>query len=106
MSLKSLLRSRRFWVIAILVIVLLVVLFDRDSIVERSRIKHNISDLEQQRRYLQEHITADSLLLENLKDDRFLEQYAREHFLMKRPGEVLYLIDTTEHGTRRTEHAF
>ena len=31
-------------------------------------------------------------ILENLKDDRFLEQYAREHYLMKREDETIYLL--------------
>ncbi len=96
MELRALIRTRRFWVIAILVIVLLVMLFDRDSIVERIDTKQHISELESQRDYLQQQITADSTLLENLKNDDFLEQYAREHFLMKRPGETLYLLATPD----------
>lgn len=94
-KLRALLKTRRFWIGAIAAIVLLVVLFDRDSIIERARIKEHIEALESQRDYLQGRISADSALLENLNDDRFLEEYAREHFRMRRPGETLYLIDTT-----------
>ena len=35
---------------------------------------------------------AQEAILENLKDDRFLEQYAREHYLMKREDETIYLL--------------
>lgn len=42
--------------------------------------------------YYQNKITEDSTILENLKDDRFLEQYAREHYLMKREDETIYLL--------------
>ena len=37
-------------------------------------------------------IAEDSTVLENLKNDRYLEQYAREHYLMKRKEETIYLV--------------
>ena len=43
-------------------------------------------------RHYQQKITQDSTILENLKDDAFLERYAREHYLMKRQGETIYII--------------
>ena len=48
--------------------------------------------METQKDYYQNKITEDSTILENLKDDRFLEQYAREHYLMKREDETIYLL--------------
>ena len=32
-------------------------------------------------------------VIAGLKDSAFLERFARENFLMHRPGEVIYLID-------------
>ena len=40
----------------------------------------------------QQKITQDSTILENLKNDDSLERYAREHYLMKRKGETIYII--------------
>ena len=48
--------------------------------------------LEEQRDYYLQKIAEDSTILENLKDDRYLEQYAREHYLMKRKDETIYLL--------------
>ena len=56
-------KDRRLWLISIVVFGLLIVVFDKDSTV-----------------------------LENLKNDRYLEQYAREHYLMKRKEETIYLV--------------
>ena len=56
------------------------------------RLKQKINELEAQKDYYQNKITEDSTILENLKDDRFLEQYAREHYLMKREDETIYLL--------------
>ncbi len=90
--LKKILNDRRLWMISILIFVLLVTVFDKNNLIEAWRLKQELNELEVQKGYYQEKITQDSTLLENLKDDRFLEHYAREHFLMKRDDEVIYVI--------------
>ena len=45
-----------------------------------------------QETYYRQKIAEDSTVLENLKNDRYLEQYAREHYLMKRKEETIYLV--------------
>lgn len=85
-------KDRRLWLISILIFVLLVTVFDKNNLLEAWQLKDEIKELEAQRDYYQQRITEDSLLLERLKQDDYLEQYAREHYLMKRDSEVVYIV--------------
>lgn len=40
-----------------------------------------------------ESIRRDSILIENLKNDEFLEKYAREKFLMKGKNEDVFIVE-------------
>ena len=66
--------------ISIIIFILLITVFDKNNLIEVWKL------------YYQQKITQDSTILENLKDDTFLERYAREHYLMKRQGETIYII--------------
>ena len=89
---QKILKDQRLWVISIVIFVLLIAVFDKNNLIEAWRLKQDLNELEAQKEYYQEKITQDSTLLENLKDDAFLERYAREHYLMKRDGEVIYVF--------------
>ncbi len=93
MRLRDFAKSHRVWAITIVAFVLLITFFDNDNLLDRWKVKRRIRDLKHQRDYFQGRITEDSTLLRNLRDDEFLEKYAREHFLMKREGEVVFLIE-------------
>ena len=85
-------KDRRLWQISIVVFVLLIVVFDKNNLIEAWRLKQKINALEVQETYYRQKIAEDSTVLENLKNDRYLEQYAREHYLMKRKEETIYLV--------------
>ena len=89
---NGMLRDRRLWLITIAVFLLLITVFDRNNLLDRWKLKQQIRELERQRTYYLEKIAEDSTLIERLKNDAFLEQYAREHYLMKRQGETIYII--------------
>ena len=89
MILGKFFKDRRLWLITIAVFI---PVFDKNNLIEAWRLKQKINELEAQKDYYQNKITEDSTILENLKDDRFLEQYAREHYLMKREDETIYLL--------------
>lgn len=57
------------------------------------RVNYRISEMEDQRDMYQARITEDSTMLEQLKYDEYLEQYAREKFHMQRPNEYIYIIE-------------
>ena len=84
--------DRRLWVITIAVFVLVIAVFDKNNLIEAWRLRQKINDLEAQKEYYQQKITEDSTILENLRDDDYLERYAREHYLMKRKDETIYLL--------------
>ncbi|MCD7969834.1 MAG: septum formation initiator family protein [Alistipes sp.] len=86
------LKDRRIWILTLAVFVLLLLFFDRNNVIERIRLKNQIRDLETQRDYYRERIREDSLLIERLKDDDFLEKFARENYLMKRDSDVVFII--------------
>ena len=77
---------------AIIIFILLITVFDKNNLIEVWKLNQQLNELESQRDYYQQKITQDSTILENLKDDVFLERYAREHYLMKRQGETIYII--------------
>lgn len=78
--------------LTLVVFVLLLLFFDRNNFIERVRLKKQIRSLEQQREYYLERIAEDSILMERLKDDDFLEKFARENYLMKRDSDVVFII--------------
>ena len=78
--------------ISIIIFILLITVFDKNNLIEVWKLNQQLNELESQRDYYQQKITQDSTILENLKDDTFLERYAREHYLMKRQGETIYII--------------
>ena len=85
-------KDRRLWLISIVVFGLLIVVFDKNNLIEAWRLKQKINALEVQETYYRQKIAEDSTVLENLKNDRYLEQYAREHYLMKRTEETISLV--------------
>ena len=91
-SVNKFLKDRRLWMISIIIFILLITVFDKNNLIEVWKLNHQLNELESQRDYYQQKITQDSTILENLKDDTFLERYAREHYLMKRQGETIYII--------------
>jgi len=90
---KKVIRDRRLWYITIAVFILLIAVFDRNNLLEAWRLKRDIKELEVQKEYYEQKIVEDSTILENLKDNEFLEEYAREEYHFKRAGETLYLIE-------------
>lgn len=76
---------------ALAVLLVVAVLFGRDLLTSMS-VRADIRELRERRRSLEASIAADSTLLENLDDAEFLERYAREHYLMRKEGETVYVI--------------
>lgn len=56
-------------------------------------ISRQISQLEVEQALYRHNIAEDSTLLERLKYDEYLEQYAREQYRMQRSGEKVFIIN-------------
>lgn len=90
---NKILKDRRLWIVTIIVFIVFLAFFDPGrNLLDRVRLKEDIRGLEVQKEYYLERIREDSTLIENLKDDDYLEQYAREQYLMKGDGDVVYIV--------------
>ncbi len=90
---NNILKDRRLWLITIVVFILLLTFFDRNNFLERGKLKARINELETQKAYYLEKIEQDSTVIQRLKDNDYLEQYAREHYLMRREGDEVFIIE-------------
>ena len=52
-----------------------------------------ISALNKEKALYLESIRRDSMLIENLKNDEFLERYAREKYFMQGKGEQVFIVE-------------
>lgn len=86
---------RRYWLwLLVALIPLLSICFWADlTIFGYFRTKASVTQLESEISEYQAQIERDSLFLESLKDDAFLEKYAREKHLMYADDEQLFIIE-------------
>ena len=89
----KLIRNSRFWMAVFVAVVAVLAFFDCRDMERRTQIDEKIRELEVQKKYYQERIEEDSTTLYRiLNDDAFLEKYARDHHLMKRDRDVVFII--------------
>lgn len=78
--------------VALAALVVLLALFGRD-VLSSWHLRGEIVGLERRKKALLDSLAADSVLLRNLDDPEFLERYAREHYMMRKQGETVYIIE-------------
>lgn len=78
--------------VTIVVFAVYLTFFDSNNLIDRNSLKGQIRELERQKEYYLDKIEEDSTVLERLKDNDYLEQYARENYLMKREGDVVFIV--------------
>lgn len=70
--------------------------FDSNNILLRMKLKNQLNELQQEKRFYLDEIRKDSILTEKLlKDTNELERFAREKYLMKKEGEDVFLVIDT-----------
>lgn len=84
---------KRFWIGATLFIVAFTLFIVGRNVVHAIRIKRQINALTRQKEALRVRIDADSTLLEQLRYDEYLEEFAREHFRMRRSDDYVYIVE-------------
>ena len=57
------------------------------------RTNSEIDDLEEQQAIYKESIRRDSVEIERLKNDEYLEQYAREKYFMQGKNEQVFIVE-------------
>ncbi len=85
--------SKFFWLVLTVVTVGFTAFVGVRNLVHVWKIKRSLSQLGEQRRAYLEQIEADSALIEQLRYDDYLEEYARERFRMQRDGERVFLFE-------------
>ena len=83
-----------FWVSLTLVIAIFTIVVSVRTAQDLMRTSERQQAIEPKLVELQEKITRDSSFVENLQHSpEFLEKFAREHFLMQREGDVVYILE-------------
>lgn len=84
---------RNKYLIAILAFLVWLLVFDRNSLVDRIKYTRALHDMEEEKTYYLKRIQEDSKRLEELKTDpENLEKFAREQFFMKKENEDVFVI--------------
>ncbi len=85
--------GKRFWIAVTAVILIFTAFVVGRNLVHAVKIKRQIATLEREKARYRTKIDRDSTLLEQLRYDDYLEEYAREHFRMQRSDEHIYLLE-------------
>ena len=90
---KEWLKKYWHWVV-VTTLFLVLILFVADlSLVDLARTKSSVRRLHREIERYEKQIREDSIYIEKLKDDEFLEKYAREKHLMHAKDEVLFIVE-------------
>ena len=85
--------DKRFWVVITCIIVVFTIFIVGRNLLHAIEIRKDIAILEQERAIYRARIEQDSTLLERLRYDDYLEEYAREHYHMQRRNEHVYILE-------------
>lgn len=85
--------GRRFWIVLTAVIVVFSIFVIGRNALHAVKIKRQINTMEREREFYVDKIVQDSMLLERLRYDDYLEEYAREHYHMQRRNEHVYILE-------------
>lgn len=84
---------RSFYFLFTIVFIVWMVFFDSNDFVTQYQMSKKLSDLEEEKEYyLQKIDSVKHDRAELLSNAELLEKYAREKYLMKKPGEDLFII--------------
>ncbi|WP_430812051.1 MULTISPECIES: FtsB family cell division protein [unclassified Carboxylicivirga] len=88
--------SNKFFLAAVAFIVY-IGLFDQNSLIDRYQLSRRIKQLEKEKQHYIDEITQNNRKMEELQSSRDnLEKFAREEYLMKKKGEVIFVVEETD----------
>lgn len=89
--------SRFKYVYTLLAFVVWMIFFDQNRVEHYLRLQNSYNNLIRQKQYYQKEIKANQDELNRLRyDTAYMEKVAREKYLMKRPGEKIYVMAREE----------
>ena len=83
----------RFWITTTVIVVLFSLFFIGQHLLHAIGIKRDIARLQREGAQYRARIVEDSTLVERLRYDDYLEQYAREHYRMRRHDDHVYIVE-------------
>ncbi len=81
------------WRITLIAAVVLGFILIGRPLISLIRTSLEIRELNKEKAIYEASILRDSLLIENLKNDEFLERYAREKYFMQGKGEQVFIVE-------------
>ena len=91
---KTLSKGKKYaWRITLASVVLLGVILISRPLYSIIKTSIEIKELNREKATYKNSIRRDSVLIENLKNDEFLEQYAREKYLMQGKDEQVFIVE-------------
>ena len=85
--------GRKFWIAATAIIVVLTLFVVGRNALHAVKIKGQINALLREELFYRVRIAHDSALVEQLRYDDYLEEYARENYHMQRRDEHVYIVE-------------
>ena len=85
--------GRKFWIAATAIIVVLTLFVVGRNALHAVKIKGLMNALHREELFYRERIAQDSALVEQLRYDDYLEEYARENYHMQRRDEHVYIVE-------------
>lgn len=85
--------GRKFWIAATALIIVFTIFIVGRNALHALKIKRQINSLTRERDHYKAQIDRDSTLLERLRYDDYLEEYAREHYRMQQRDEDVYIVE-------------
>ena len=91
---KSISKGKEYaWRIILVSVVMLGIILIGRPLVSLIRTSIEIRELNKEKALYEASIRRDSTLIENLKNDDFLERYAREKYFMQGKGEQVFIVE-------------
>lgn len=90
---KEFLKKYWHWLLVTAFFLVLILFFSDLTVAGLVKTKLSVKRLHSEIERYQEQIREDSIFMERLKDDAFLEEYAREKHLMHSKDEQLFIIE-------------
>ncbi len=85
--------GKKGWIVATGIVLFLTAWIAGRNLLHAIRTKRDIRALEREKQSYLEKIGQDSSLVERLRYDDYLEEYARERFRMQRRDEQVYIVE-------------
>lgn len=85
--------AKNKFILTILIFIIWLLFFDQNNLIDRVRELRHLRQLENDKKYYIERIDKDYKRLEQLKtNNKNLEKFAREQYLMKKENEDIFII--------------